>query len=47
MLVEQTDLRNDTLIEFTPLSIRHLADVPALELRNVPGVELDWASLLT
>ena len=47
VLIEQAYLFNDALVEFTPLSIRQLADVPALELRNVPGVELDWASLLT
>jgi hypothetical protein len=46
VLIEQAYLFNDALVEFTPLSIRQLADVPALELRNVPGVELDRASLL-
>src|ERR1035441_2526972 len=46
MPIEQANLRNHGFIQFTPLSIGHLADVPALELRDVPGVELDWTSLL-
>jgi len=46
MPVEQSDLRDHGFIEFTPLSIGHVADVPALELRDVPGVELYWTSLL-
>jgi hypothetical protein len=46
MPVEQTNLCDHGFVEFTPLSIGHLADVPASELHDVPGVELDRASLL-
>jgi hypothetical protein len=46
MLVEQPDLFDHALIELTPFPIGHLAHVPALELRNVPGVELNRTSLL-
>jgi len=46
MPVEHADLRDHGFIEFTPLSIGHLAHVPALELREVSGVELDRTSLL-
>jgi hypothetical protein len=46
MPVEQTDLRDHGFVEFTPLAIGYLADVPTLELRDVPSIELDWTSLL-
>jgi hypothetical protein len=46
MPVKQPDLFDHTFIEFTPLSIGHLADVPASELHDVPGIELDRTSFL-
>ena len=46
MLVEQPDLFDHAAIELSLASIGHLAHVPALELREVPGVELDRTSLL-
>src|SRR5271157_5645435 len=46
MPVEQTNLRDHGFVEFTPLSIGHLADVPAFELRDVPGIELNRTPLL-
>jgi len=46
MLVEQPDLFDHAAIELSLASIGHLAHVPALELRDVPGVELNRTSLL-
>jgi hypothetical protein len=45
MPIEQTDLLDHDFVEFTSLSIRHVADVPTLEHRNIPGVKLDWTPL--
>jgi hypothetical protein len=39
MSIEEPNLRDYGFIKFTPLSIGYLANVPALELRDVPGVE--------
>ena len=46
MPVEQSDLRDYVFLEFTPLSVGDLAETPALELGDVPGVELRWIPLL-